>query len=121
LIAARTAPLPGQPRVADGPVFVEAWEAQAFAMTLMLYEEGVFTWKEWSATLAEEIKTAQAGGDPDLGATYYQHWLRALESLVVDKGVASAAILHDTAHAWADAAAATPHGRPIVLHRPSGR
>ena len=108
-------PLPGQPRDADGPVFREAWEAQAFAMALMLHERGVFTWVEWAATLAEEIKAAQAAGDPDLGPTYYRHWLNALERLVVAKGVATAERLHDTAHAWEDAARATPHGQPIVL------
>lgn len=114
---ARVTPLPGQPSDADGPVFAEAWQAQAFAMTLTLHERGVFTWKEWAATLADEIRRAQAAGDPDTGATYYLHWLKALERLVVEKGVATADVLHDTAHAWEDAARATPHGQPIVLPR----
>lgn len=113
----RPAPLAGQPHDTEGPVFKEAWEAQAFAMALMLHERGIFSWKEWAATLAEEIKAAQAAGDPDLGTTYYHHWLRALERLVVAKGVASAQALHETAHAWEDAARATPHGQPIVLDR----
>src|SRR4029077_259135 len=34
----KLAPLPGQPQDADGPVFREAWEAQAFAMALALHE-----------------------------------------------------------------------------------
>lgn len=109
------ATLPGQPRDQDGPVFKAAWEAQAFAMAVTLHERGVFTWKEWAAALAAEIKAAQAAGDPDLGDTYYQHWLKALERLVVEKGVASARLLHDTAHEWEEAAKATPHGKPIVL------
>ena len=108
---------PGQPGDADGPVFEHAWQAQAFAMTLSLHERGVFTWTEWAAVLAAEIKAAQAAGDPDLGATYYQHWLNALERLVVAKGVATADVLHDMAHAWQDAARATPHGQPIILVR----
>jgi len=41
----------GVPRDADGPVFREPWEAQAFAMTLALYERGVFTWPEWAAAV----------------------------------------------------------------------
>jgi nitrile hydratase accessory protein len=113
----RPGPLAGQPYDPDGPVFKEAWEAQAFAMALLLHERGLFTWKEWAATLADEIKSAQAAGDPDLGNTYYHHWLKALERLVVGKGVATAKALHDTAHAWEDAARATPHGQPIVLGR----
>jgi nitrile hydratase accessory protein len=109
--------LAGQPHDADGPVFAEAWEAQAFAMTLTLHERGVFTWTEWAAALATEIKAAQAAGDPDLGTTYYQHWLRALERLVVGKGVATQQAVDDTTAAWQAAAAATPHGQPISLDR----
>src|SRR5262249_47276843 len=71
----------GPPRDADGPVFREPWEAQAFAMTLALYDRGLFTWPEWAATLADEIKRAQAAGDPDTGETYYRHWLNALERI----------------------------------------
>jgi nitrile hydratase accessory protein len=114
------AALTGQPGDADGPVFAEAWEAQAFAMALMLHERGVFTWSEWTAALAEAIKTARAGGDPDLGGTYYHHWLAALERLVVEKRLTTADVLDRAAHAWEDAARATPHGQPIVLHRDSG-
>ena len=73
--------VPGVPRDADGPVFREPWEAQAFAMTLALHERGVFTWPEWAAALAAEIKRAQSEGDPDTGETYYSHWLNTLEKL----------------------------------------
>jgi nitrile hydratase accessory protein len=69
--------IPGVPQDADGPVFREPWQAQAFAMTLALYDRGLFTWPEWAATLAAEIKRAQAAGDPDTGETYYSHWLAA--------------------------------------------
>ena len=110
-----TVPLANQPHDADGPVFREAWEAQAFAMTLMLHERGVFTWTEWAATLAHEIKVAQSAGYPDLGLTYYQHWLSALEHLVVEEGVATPTSLQEMTHAWETAARATPHGQPIVL------
>ena len=71
--------VPSIPRDADGPVFREPWEAQAFAMTLALHERGLFTWPEWAAALSQEIKRAQAAGDPDTGETYYSHWLAALE------------------------------------------
>jgi nitrile hydratase accessory protein len=75
--------LPGIPMdAADGPVFNELWEARAFAMTLALHERGVFTWPQWAAALSRQITQARAAGDADLGDTYYQHWLRALESLV---------------------------------------
>jgi nitrile hydratase accessory protein len=74
--------LPGIPLDADSPVFNEPWEARAFAMTLALHERGVFTWSQWAEALSRQIDRARAAGDADLGDTYYQHWLRALESLV---------------------------------------
>ena len=88
------------PRNDDGPVFREPWEAQAFALALSLHERGLFTWNEWAATLGEEIKKAQAAGDPDTGETYYHHWLAALERIVADKGLADAQTLARTRDAW---------------------
>ena len=107
--------VPSIPRDADGPVFREPWEAQAFAMTLALHERGLFTWPQWAATLAEEIKRAQAAGDPDTGETYYRHWLATLERLVAAKGLASLDTLHRYRDAWDHAADRTPHGSPIEL------
>jgi nitrile hydratase accessory protein len=74
--------LPGIPLHDDSPVFNEPWEARAFAMTLALHERGLFTWPQWGAALARQIELARTAGEADLGNTYYQHWLRALESLV---------------------------------------
>ena len=114
--AARTAAgMPGLPRDEGGPVFREPWEAQAFAMAVALNARGLFTWTEWAAALGAEIKRAQAAGDPDLGNTYYRHWLAALERILVAKGVASAAMLERYRDAWDHAADRTPHGSPIEL------
>jgi nitrile hydratase accessory protein len=113
--ARATSAVPGIPRDDDGPVFREPWEAQAFAMALTLHERGLFSWKEWAATLADEIKRAQAKGDPDTGETYYLHWLATLERLVGEKGVASPATLRRYHEAWDHAADRTPHGSPIEL------
>lgn len=99
----------------DGPVFREPWEAQAFALALSLHERGVFTWPEWTAMLGDEIKKAQAAGDPDTGETYYHHWLAALERLVAAKGLADTEMLARTGKAWRRASARTPHGTPIEL------
>ena len=107
--------IPSIPRDAEGPVFREPWEAQAFAMALALHERGVFTWPQWAATLADEIKRAQAAGDPDTGETYYRHWLANLEKLIAAKGVTTADTLHRYRDAWDHAADRTPHGQPIVL------
>jgi nitrile hydratase accessory protein len=107
--------VPSIPRDAEGPIFREPWEAQAFAMALALHARGLFTWPQWAAALAQEIKRAQAAGDPDTGETYYRHWLNALESIVAAKGAADPKTLARYRHAWARAAERTAHGTPIVL------
>ncbi|MDB5503403.1 MAG: putative metal chaperone involved in Fenitrile hydratase activation GTPase of family [Tardiphaga sp.] len=109
------AAVPGVPLDHDGPVFREPWEAQAFAMAVALHARGLFTWTEWAASLAAEIKRAQAAGDADTGETYYRHWLATLENLIADKGVATADTLHRYRNAWDHAADRTPHGMPIEL------
>jgi len=107
--------VPGIPRDENGPVFRAPWEAHAFAMALALYQKGLFAWSEWSAMLGEEIKKAQAAGDPDTGETYYLHWLATLERMVAEKGAASPQALAQHYQAWERATHRTPHGKPIEL------
>lgn len=99
----------------SGPVFREPWQAQAFGMVVELVAQGRFSWTEWSEQLGAEIEAAQAAGDPDLGDTYYLHWLRALETLVTRRDLLSSRELAIRKEDWARAAAATPHGEPILL------
>ena len=107
--------LPALPRDEGGPVFAEPWEAQAFAMAVRLSAAGYFTWKEWSATLAEELKAAVDRGEPDDGTRYYHHWLAALERVVVAKNLSNMSELRARKEAWAEAYRHTPHGKPVEL------
>ncbi|HEV8676993.1 MAG TPA: nitrile hydratase accessory protein [Methylomirabilota bacterium] len=106
---------PALPRDDDGPVFRAPWEAQAFALAVKLHEAGCFTWREWAERLAAEIQRAQELGDPDLGTTYYEHWLAALERIVAEKGLVAAAELVRRKGDWETAARQTPPGKPIEL------
>jgi nitrile hydratase accessory protein len=103
------------PRDEAGPVFAEPWEAQAFALAVKLSEQGHFTWAEWAAALAHELKTAENRGEPDDGSRYYHHWLAALERLVTEKGLTDPTALLQRKEAWADAYWHTPHGKPVEL------
>lgn len=98
------------PKDADGPVFAEPWEAQAFAMAVKLNEAGVFGWGEWAETLGAELKAHPQ-------RPYYESWLAALERLVQSKGVMTEAERLARVAAWDRAAKATPHGQPIELSR----
>ena len=70
-------------RNGEEPVFAAPWEAHAFALTVKLHEQGLFSWVEWSNSLGEAIAT-------NAEAPYYENWLKALESLVLMKGVIEA-------------------------------
>jgi nitrile hydratase accessory protein len=114
--AERVALLPRLPRDSGGPVFAEPWQAQAFALAVKLSEQGHFTWKEWAAALADELKAAENRGEPDDGTHYYEHWLAALERLVVEKGLADREAMRERKEAWAEAYLHTPHGKPVELN-----
>jgi nitrile hydratase accessory protein len=96
-------------------VFAEPWQAQAFALAVELSGQGHFTWTEWAAALAAELKAATDRGEPDDGSRYYEYWLTALERLVSEKGLSNPAAMRERKDAWADAYRHTPHGKPVEL------
>ena len=103
------------PKDEKGPVFAEPWQAQAFALAVNLCDEAHFTWSEWVAEFSQQVKLAQQSGDPDLGDTYYQHWLNTLEVLVSNKNIVATKDLKIRKEAWRQAYLRTPHGKPIEL------
>lgn len=107
--------LPQLPREEGGPVFAEPWQAQAFALAVRLSDQGYFTWKEWAAALAAELKAAAGRGEPDDGSHYYDHWLATLERLVTEKNLTDPAALAARKQAWTEAYLRTPHGKPVQL------
>ena len=115
----RIACLPSLPRDEGGPVFAEPWQAQAFALAVRLSAQGHFTWSEWAAALADELKAAANRGEPDDGSLYYHHWLAALERLVAEKQLSDPAALLERKELWAEAYRNTPHGKPVELRNSS--
>jgi len=103
--------LPSLPKDADGPVFAEPWQAQAFALTLRLHAEGAFSWADWAAALSQAL----AGDPDDDGSRYYHHWVEALEALAERRSLVSLPELAARKAAWEQAYKSTPHGAPVAL------
>ena len=82
-------------------VFSAPWEARAFAIALKLSESGLFSWDEFRDHLIAEVGASDRirarGGTSRIRARdgtsdhgeYYEHFLRALERLLAEKGIAT--------------------------------
>ena len=77
------------PRRNGEPVFNEPWESRIFGAAVVLCNHGVFEWDEFRERLIAEIAKvdAQTKTRGHSAAPYYEHFLSALEQLLVDKGI----------------------------------
>ena len=91
--------------------FAAPWEAQVFALVVGLQEGGLFTPDEWARALGQAIRPE---GQPEAAADYAR-WLSALEALLTERGVTPAGLVEARRDAFLRAAAATPHGQPILI------
>ena len=64
-----------------GPPFAADWEARVYALAAVLRRRGLFN--------DDELRDAIERLPPEvyLGASYYERWLGAIETLVAEKGV----------------------------------
>jgi nitrile hydratase accessory protein len=81
----------GAARLDPDRVFSAPWEARAFALALKLSQSGHFTWDEFRERLIAEVRASDRirarDGTSDHGE-YYEHFLRALERILDEKGIA---------------------------------
>jgi nitrile hydratase beta subunit len=74
-------------REVNEPVFHADWERRVFGMFLPIFALGAFN--------IDELRHAieRMGAPAYLNTSYYEHWLFAYETLLVEKGVLTAAEL----------------------------
>ncbi|WP_374445253.1 nitrile hydratase subunit beta [Stella sp.] len=97
-------------READEPLFHHPWERRAFAVTLAAGMLG-----RWNIDMA---RFAREDTSPVtyLNATYYEHWLRGLQRLLVERGLVTADELASGRPAGPGPVAAVPAERvPAIL------
>ena len=103
------------PRDENGPVFDRPWQAQAFALTVELYKNGLFTWPEWVEIFSEEIKSSPATAGESVNDAYYRQWIAALEKMATTRKMLRDGDVPARADEWRQAYLNTPHGQPILL------
>jgi nitrile hydratase accessory protein len=91
--------------------FCEPWQARAFAIAILASRQGCFTWPEWTRTLSLGLRGAS-------DAEYFDHWLEALQSLLIAKGAVTRGELSERRRTWEEAYRHTPHGAAV---RPRGQ
>lgn len=93
------------PPMANGEVIFEApWQGRVFGMARALAAAGVYEWDEFRACLIAEIAAWDRA--PDGPFVYYDHFLRALESVLAQRNL----LLPGALRQRVDVLAARPHG-----------
>ena len=78
------------PRLNGELVFDEPWEGRAFGIAVALNDQRVCEWSEFREHLIESIAAEEEAGAP---SGYYNRWLRAMESLLLKRGLVTSAEL----------------------------
>ncbi len=95
--------------------FAEPWQAQIFGLTHALAAAGTFTWPDWAAHFGRALRQALDASGPTDGSDYYDVWLRALETFLIEHDHADQDSLNELRAAWTQAYLSTPHGEPVEL------
>jgi nitrile hydratase accessory protein len=85
------------PRKNGELVFEAPWEARAFGIAMVLHQQGVYPWREFSDRLAAQIAEDETPTDVpilppprDTESRYYRQWVAALEGLLREKELLTA-------------------------------
>lgn len=91
------------PMVNGEVVFDEPWQGRVFGMARAMAVSGAFEWEEFRSCLIAELARVEPAEVP---FEYYPHFLRALETVLVRKGLLASDVIRERALELA----ARPHG-----------
>ncbi len=98
---------PAAPPSANGELLFEApWEGRVFGMARQLSDSGLYTWDEFRASLIASIAAWEADAPEGAEYHYYERFLEALETLLVERQLIDAGALTARFEAYQ----ARPHG-----------
>jgi len=75
----------GQPQQDGEPVFDAPWQARTFAMAIKLHEGGLYSWKEWSDRLSQNIAIHEQQQAVTNSEDYYTLWQQTLEQFITER------------------------------------
>ena len=77
-------------RLDPARLFSAPWEARAFEIAVKLAEASAFKWSAFRERLVEEVRrgdASQSADSVDTANHYHEHFLRALEGVIDEKGL----------------------------------
>lgn len=79
----------------NAPTFDADWQRRAFGVAVALSEFGHYPWEDFQQQLITAIGAWETTSGAEQGAwQYYDHWLAALEHVLLDHGVVAEDELH---------------------------
>jgi nitrile hydratase accessory protein len=100
--------------------FSEPWMARAFGLTLAVTEAGLFSLRDFQATLIESVGRHEKSGCVANESDYYTRWLEALTSLLHAHHLLSEERLSTTERTAVAEAAARKEHHHQVSRNPDG-
>ena len=79
----------------NAPTFEADWQRRAFGVAVALSEFGHYPWDAFQQELIAAIGVWEAAPSAEQGSwQYYEHWLAALERVLVDHGLVGEDEMH---------------------------
>ena len=98
---------PAAPPLMNGELaFDELWQGRVFGIARSLAESGLYSWDDFRARLIAAIADWEANAEPGAEYRYYDCFLAALESLLVERRL----VMPGELAARIDQFASRPHG-----------
>lgn len=82
-------------------VFQEPWEGRAFGLAVAMRDQGLVPWEAFRQRLIGAIAEADRHPTGEDRPGYYENWLAALERLLMDRGLVTAAEIENRAQQFA--------------------
>ena len=93
----------------------EPWQGQLYAITLAIFDKGIFTKQEFMLTFRKNYSIKMKLHSFDYESDFFLVWLASLESIIVELKFGVRAELIGLKNKWRTAFLRSQHGKPINI------
>lgn len=101
------------PLLSDDLAFDEPWQLRAFALAIAAHKSGQYPWSDFQSALIASIKGWEGVGEVgDAAWSYHEHWLDAIQAVMVDNDLVDVDLLEERVREVLDMPANRNHHEP---------